>query len=102
MIYSKKNAGKWVASKDGKILATDTSLTAVLRKVKRYRKDDVLLDRVPRTPSSPGNMRFAAGPAWLGVFRLVLACAARRPAATFGCFPARSGSAVRAARPVRS
>ena len=54
MIYSKKNAGKWVASKDGKVLATDTSLSAVLRKVKRHRKDDILLDRVPRTPFIAG------------------------------------------------
>ena len=50
MIYSKKNAGKWVASKDGKVLATDTRLSRVLQKVKRYKKDDILLDRVPKTP----------------------------------------------------
>ncbi len=54
MIYSKKNAGKWVASKDGKILATDAHLSRVLQKVKRHKKSDILLDRVPKTPFLAG------------------------------------------------
>jgi ferric-dicitrate binding protein FerR (iron transport regulator) len=54
MIYSKRNAGQWVASKDGKVLATDPRLSAVLRKVKRYKTDEILLDRVPKTPFLAG------------------------------------------------
>ena len=33
IIFSKKNAGKWVASKNGKVLATDVKLSKVLKKV---------------------------------------------------------------------
>ncbi|NOS67325.1 MAG: hypothetical protein HOO67_03080 [Candidatus Peribacteraceae bacterium] len=58
MIYSKKNAGKWVASKKGKILAIDTSLAGVLKKVKRYKKEDIRLDIVPKTPFIIGGNAF--------------------------------------------
>lgn len=49
MIFSKKNAGKWVVSRKGKVLATDARLAGVLKKVKGQRKEDIRLDLVPRT-----------------------------------------------------
>ncbi|MBI1812921.1 hypothetical protein HY285_00280 [Candidatus Peregrinibacteria bacterium] len=58
MIYSRKNAGKWVASANGKILATDARLSTVLQKVKRYNTKDIRLDLVPKHPSSPAPIRF--------------------------------------------
>lgn len=54
MIFSRKNAGKWVASKSGKMLAADTRLSNVLKKVKGHKKDDIRLDLVPRTPYLAG------------------------------------------------
>ena len=50
MIYNKKNAGKWVASKKGKVVATDPKLATVLQKVKKYKKEDIRLHLVPPTP----------------------------------------------------
>jgi hypothetical protein len=47
MIYSKKNAGKWVASKNGKVLAADAKLSTVLKKVQAYKKEDIRLDIIP-------------------------------------------------------
>ena len=49
MVFSKKNAGKWVASKDGKVLAAAPRLSTVLKKVKRHKKGDIRLDLVPPT-----------------------------------------------------
>ena len=54
MIFSKKNAGKWVASKKGKVLAVDSHLATVLQKIKRHRKEDIRLDLVPKTPIIAG------------------------------------------------
>lgn len=54
MIFSKKNAGKWVASKKGKVIATDEHLSKVLRKVKHYKKENIRLDLVPKTPIIAG------------------------------------------------
>ncbi|MBI3619335.1 hypothetical protein HY213_04880 [Candidatus Peregrinibacteria bacterium] len=54
MIYSKKNAGKWVASRKGKVLATDVRLAGVLRKVKDHDKDSLQLAFVPKTPFLAG------------------------------------------------
>lgn len=58
MIYSKKNAGKWVASKRGKVIATDMHLAKVLQKVKKYKKADICLDLVPPTPYIIGASAF--------------------------------------------
>ena len=49
MIYSKKNAGKWVASKKGEVIAVDERLSGVLQKVKGMKKSDIRLDLVPKT-----------------------------------------------------
>jgi hypothetical protein len=54
MVFSKENAGKWVASKGGKVLAADLSLPKVLKKVKGHKKDDIRLDLVPKTPYLAG------------------------------------------------
>jgi hypothetical protein len=54
MIFSKKNAGKWVASKDGKVLATDAKLSKVLKKVEKEDQKTILLDLVPPTPFLAG------------------------------------------------
>jgi hypothetical protein len=54
MIFSKQNAGKWVASKNGTVIAADHRLSTVLRKVKRHRKEDIRLDLVPKTPYLAG------------------------------------------------
>ena len=56
MIFSKKNAGKWVASdKSGKVLVTDPKLSTVMKKVKGRNQDDIRLDLVPRTPFLAGG-----------------------------------------------
>ena len=47
MIFSKKNAGKWVASKNGKVLATDVKLSKVLKKVEKEDRRAILLAFVP-------------------------------------------------------
>jgi hypothetical protein len=49
MIYSKKNAGRWVASIGGKVIAADPRLSKVLARVKDRDPDAVLLDLVPKT-----------------------------------------------------
>jgi hypothetical protein len=54
MIFSRKNAGKWVASKGGKVIAVDARLSAVLRKVQGHKRDDIRLDLVPKTPYLAG------------------------------------------------
>lgn len=48
MIFSKKNAGKWVASKGDKVVAVASSLDAVVKKVEtRKDRDAVRFDLVP-------------------------------------------------------
>jgi hypothetical protein len=48
MIFSRKNAGKWVASKDGNVIATDKDLPVLMKKVsKRKDKDSIGYDLVP-------------------------------------------------------
>jgi hypothetical protein len=54
MVFSKKNAGKCVASKGGKVLAVDAMLSSVLRKVKGHNKNEIRLDPVPKTPYLAG------------------------------------------------
>lgn len=48
MVFSKRNAGKWVASKDGKVVVATRSLKEMLKKVDRRPDRDVLkFDLVP-------------------------------------------------------
>lgn len=42
MIFSKKNAGKWVASKNEKVVATDTKLAALITKVSSRKDKDTI------------------------------------------------------------
>lgn len=49
MIFSKKNAGKWVASKGEKVIATGKTLTSVMRTVEaRKDKAAIRFDLVPK------------------------------------------------------
>lgn len=48
MIFSRKNAGKWVASKKGKVIDSSKKLETLLRRIEK--RDDralVWFDRVP-------------------------------------------------------
>jgi hypothetical protein len=49
MLFSKKNAGKWVASKNNRVIGTSRSLPALMKKV-AVRKDsnDIVFDLVPK------------------------------------------------------
>lgn len=55
MIFSKKNAGKWVASKNGKVLAADVQLSMVLTKIEKEDPKSIVLDLVPPTPYLAGG-----------------------------------------------
>lgn len=49
MIFSRKNAGKWVASKDGKAVAASAKLATLIKRVEK--RDDyrsMQFDLVPR------------------------------------------------------
>jgi hypothetical protein len=49
MIFSKKNAGKWVASKGDRIIATGPKLRPLMKKIERRTdKTDIRFDLVPR------------------------------------------------------
>ncbi len=49
MVFSTKNAGKWVASKGETVIATSKSLPALMKKVDaRKDKAAIRYDRVPR------------------------------------------------------
>jgi hypothetical protein len=49
MIFSKKNAGKWVASKGDKVVATSRGLSTLMKKIQtREDKDALRFDRVPK------------------------------------------------------
>ena len=48
MIFSRKNAGLWVASKKGKLVESAKELKTLLRKVeKRDDRGDIRFDKVP-------------------------------------------------------
>lgn len=48
VIFSKKNAGKWVASKGEKVIATGSKLEPLVKKIeKRKDKDAIRFDLVP-------------------------------------------------------
>ncbi len=49
MIFSRENAGKWVASKGDKVIATDLKLPALMKKIEtRKDKGALRFDLVPR------------------------------------------------------
>ena len=51
MIFSKKNAGRWVASKGKRVVATDLKLSPLVRKMEdRKDKDDIRYTLVPHFP----------------------------------------------------
>ena len=55
MIFTPKNAGKWVASKEGNIVAASPKLDAVMKKVeKREDLASIRFDRVPKEPYFAG------------------------------------------------
>jgi hypothetical protein len=55
MIFTPKNAGKWVASKNGDVVATSPKLDAVMKKVqKREDLASIRFDRVPKQPYFAG------------------------------------------------
>ena len=56
MIFSRKNAGKWVASKGERVVATSRNLPALVKKVEA-RKDraEIRYDRVPRHQTFAGS-----------------------------------------------
>ena len=48
MLFSKKNAGKWVASKGNRVIATGRKLDTVAKKVEsRKDKNEIRFDLVP-------------------------------------------------------
>jgi hypothetical protein len=49
MVFSKKNAGKWVASKGDRVIATSAKLTTLMKKVDaRKDKAAIRYDLVPK------------------------------------------------------
>ncbi len=49
IIFSHKNAGKWVASKNGKVVASDPKLDTVMSKIKtRKDRKDIWFALVPK------------------------------------------------------
>jgi hypothetical protein len=49
MVFSKKNAGKWVASKGDRVIATSKSLQALVKRIEaRKDKAHIRYDRVPK------------------------------------------------------
>lgn len=56
MIFAKKNAGKWVASKKGKVIDSSKELNALLKRIeKRPDRSSIWFDRVP------SRLNFAGG-----------------------------------------
>jgi hypothetical protein len=55
MIYSRQNAGKWVASKGGRVVAAAVKLDVLMRKVNsRKDRSRIRFDRVPKQPYFAG------------------------------------------------
>ena len=55
MIFSRKNAGKWVASKNGKVVESATKLETLLKKVeKRNDRKSIWFDKVPKNLNIAG------------------------------------------------
>ena len=56
MIFSRKNAGKWVASKAGKVVDSSKKLETLLKRVeKREDRKKIWFDRVPAGPFVGGS-----------------------------------------------
>jgi hypothetical protein len=56
MIFTLKNAGKWVASKDGRVIAAAGKLESVMKKVEqRSDKEVIRYDLVPSQPYFAGT-----------------------------------------------
>jgi len=56
MIFSRKNAGKWVASKKGKVVESSKNLKTLLKKVEeRTDRKDIWFDKVPPAPFIGAN-----------------------------------------------
>lgn len=57
MVFSKQNAGKWVASKDGKVVAATRSLDVLLKKVDARRdRESLRFDLVPPPSFFAGSL----------------------------------------------
>ena len=49
MVFSRKNAGKWVASKNNRVVETSGSLNALMKKISsRKDKEQIVFDLVPK------------------------------------------------------
>ena len=49
MIFSRKNAGKWIASKDGRVVATGVKLNTLMCKIEsREDRAQIRFDHVPK------------------------------------------------------
>ena len=56
MIFSRQNAGKWVASKNGKVIATSKTLPLLRRKMAKRKDGDAIgYDLVPKQPYFAGH-----------------------------------------------
>jgi hypothetical protein len=56
MIFSRKNAGKWVASKGDRVIASSAKLPSLMKKVEaRADKNALRFDRVPKHPFFAGS-----------------------------------------------
>ncbi len=57
MIFSPENAGKWVATKNGKVVATAKTLDALMKRVHtRGDRTAIWFDRVPKQPYFVGTL----------------------------------------------
>lgn len=55
MVFSKKNAGKWVASKGNRVVASSMKLTTLMKRVEsRKDRQDIRFDLVPSHPHFAG------------------------------------------------
>ncbi|MEK7218670.1 MAG: hypothetical protein AAB728_04365 [Patescibacteria group bacterium] len=56
MVFSKKNAGKWVASRNGEVLATSVSLLSLLKRMgRRVDKKTIWYDKIPPAAFAGGS-----------------------------------------------
>ncbi len=48
MIFSRKNAGNWIASKEGKIVGSEKKLETLMKKIEKLKdKSSIRFDKVP-------------------------------------------------------
>jgi hypothetical protein len=56
MIFSRKNAGKWVASKGERVVAASKKLPDLVKKIEQRKdKAEIRYDLVPRSPFFAGH-----------------------------------------------